>query len=173
MATILSYTAEEVWEHIPGAQKRAESVHLTLFPEVDPRYLDKGLEERWELLLQVRGEVSKALEISRQNKLIGNSLEACATLHAPEKLLSFLRQNEGQLKEFFIVSQVELASSPPAGAYRSPELEGLSILITRARGKKCERCWMYDLRVGESPSRPSLCPRCQDALSAISGGGKA
>jgi isoleucyl-tRNA synthetase len=120
----------------------------------------------------VRGEVSKALEISRQKKLIGNSLEACVTLNAPEKLLSFLRKNEGQLKDFFIVSQVELASSPPSGAYRSPELEGLTILITGARGKKCERCWVYDPRVGESPARPSVCPRCQDALSAISAEGK-
>jgi len=172
MATILSYTAEEVWEHIPGAKKQAESVHLALFPGVESRYLDKELEERWELLLQVRGEVSKALEISRQDKLIGNSLEAGVTLHAPEKLLSFLRKNEGQLKDLFIVSQVELASAPPAGAYPSPGVEGLSILIRRAQGKKCQRCWVYDSQVGLSAAHPSICPRCQSALSALGGEGK-
>jgi len=172
MATILSYTAEEVWEHIPGAKKQAESVHLTLFPEVESRYLDKELEERFELLLQVRGEVSKALEISRQNKLIGNSLEAGVTLHGPEKLLSFLRKNEGQLKDLFIVSQVELSSSPPSGAYHSPEVEGLGILISRARGKKCQRCWVYDPDVGQSAVHPSICPRCQGALSTLGGEGK-
>jgi isoleucyl-tRNA synthetase len=172
MATILSYTAEEVWDYIPGSKQRAESVHLTLFPEVEPRYLDEPLEERWELLLQVRREVSKALEIARQNKLIGNSLEAAATLHAPEKLLSFLRQNEAQLKDLFIISQVELVSSLPAGTYQSSELEGLSILITRARGRKCERCWVYDPHVGESTDHPSVCPRCHDALRALSAQGK-
>ncbi|MCX5919689.1 MAG: isoleucine--tRNA ligase, partial [Deltaproteobacteria bacterium] len=74
MATILSFTAEEVWEHLPGAGKRAASVHLTLFPEVEPRYLDENLETNWNRLLEIRGEVSKALEIARKEKLIGNSL---------------------------------------------------------------------------------------------------
>lgn len=168
MATILSYTAEEVWGHLPGSKQRAESVHFTLFPKVEPQYLDEKIEERWELLLQVRREVSKALEIARQNKLIGNSLEAGATLSAPEKLLSFLRQNEAQLKDLFIVSRVELTSSLPAGAYDSPEIEGLGILITRAPGKKCERCWVYDPHVGESTDHPSICPRCHEALLALS-----
>jgi isoleucyl-tRNA synthetase len=172
MATILSYTAEEVWEHLPGSKQGAESVHLTLFPEVEPRYLDERIEERWELLLQVRREVSKTLEIARQNRLIGNSLEAGVTLSAPEKLLSFLRQNEAQLKDLFIVSEVELVSSLPLGAYRSPELEGLSILITRARGKKCERCWVYDPHVGESTDFPSICPRCHDAVLTLNAKGK-
>jgi isoleucyl-tRNA synthetase len=120
----------------------------------------------------VRGEVSKSLEIARQNKLIGNSLEAAVTLGAPEKLLSFLRQNEAQLQDFFIVSQVELVPSLPAEAYRSPELEGLKILVSRAKGKKCERCWIYDPRTGESTDYPSVCPRCRDALSKIHGKGK-
>jgi isoleucyl-tRNA synthetase len=172
MATILSYTAEEVWAHVPGPKPRVESVHLTLFPEVEAKYLDEQFEERWELLLKVRGEVSKSLEIARQNKLIGNSLEAAVTLGAPEKLLSFLRQNEAQLKDFFIVSQVELVSSLPAEAYRSPELEGLNILVSRAKGQKCERCWIYDPRTGESTDYPSVCPRCRDALSKIHGKGK-
>ena len=172
MATILSYTAEEVWGHVPGPKPRVESVHLTLFPEVEAKYLDEQFEERWELLLKVRGEVSKSLEIARQNKLIGNSLEAAVTLGAPEKLLSFLRQNEAQLQDFFIVSQVELVSSLPAEAYRSPELEGLNILVSRAKGKKCERCWIYDPRTGESTDYPSVCPRCRDALSKFHGKGK-
>jgi len=172
MATILSYTAEEVWEHLPGARKRAESVHLTLFPEVEPDYMDENLEERFERLLQVRGEVSKALEDARRNKLIGNSLEAAVILNAREKLLSFLRQQEALLKDFFIVSRVEFVSPPPPGAFLSSEVEGLSILITRAPGEKCERCWVYDPNVGQSPGHPSICPRCANALKAISPGGK-
>jgi isoleucyl-tRNA synthetase len=139
---------------------------------VEAKYLDEQFEERWELLLKVRGEVSKSLEIARQNKLIGNSLEAAVTLGAPEELLSFLRQNEAQLQDFFIVSQVELVSSLPAEAYRSPELEGLKILVSRAKGQKCERCWIYDPRTGESTDYPSVCPRCRDALLKFHGQGK-
>jgi isoleucyl-tRNA synthetase len=167
MATILSYTAEEVWEHLPGNELRPESVHLTLFPEVEPQYLNEKLEERWELLLKVRGEVSRALEMARREKLIGNSLEAAVTLHAPEKLLSFLRENEPQLKDLFIVSQVELVHSPLTEAYESPEVQGLSVLITRAGGQKCARCWAYDPNVGKGIHHPTICPRCRAALSAI------
>jgi len=169
MATILSFTAEEVWEHLPGdRQLRPESVHLTLFPDVDPKYLDEKLEERWDLLLRVRGEVSKALEMSRKKKLIGNSLEAAVALHAPEKLFSFLRANEAQLKDLFIVSQVEFLPSAPPGAFESPEVQGLSVLIVRALGNKCERCWVYDPGVGKDPLHPTVCPRCRGTLSIIS-----
>ena len=172
MATILSFTAEEVWEHLPRVKDRPSSIHLTLFPEADPRYLDAKLEERWDLLLKIRGEVSKALEVARKNKLIGNSLEAAVTLHAPEKLFSFLRENEGQLQDLFIVSQTVLANHPPDGSQKSAEVEGLSILISRAAGEKCERCWVYDPKVGESPDLPTVCPRCRKAFSAIDSGGK-
>ena len=172
MATILSYTAEEVWEHLPGTKDRAPSVHLNLFPEVETQYLDAKLEERWDLLLKVRAEVSKALEIARKNKLIGNSLEAAVTLNSPEKLLSFLQENEAQLKDLFIVSQVALIDVPPAGAQKSTEVEGLNVLIRRAAGKKCERCWIYDPQVGESADHPTICPRCRTTLSAIGSRGR-
>jgi isoleucyl-tRNA synthetase len=167
MATILSYTAEEIWEHLPGAKERADSIHLVPFPEIEPQYLDTQLEERFERLLQIRGEVSKALETARKNKLIGNSLEAEVLLCASENLHSFLRQNEALLKDFFIVSHVELTASAPAEVYRSLEVEGLSILVTRAPGKKCARCWVYDTHVGEAADHPSVCPRCRKALQAI------
>jgi isoleucyl-tRNA synthetase len=172
MATILSFTAEEVWEYIPGAKHRAESVHFTPFPEVEAQYLDQKLEERFELLLRVRGEVSKALEAARQSKLIGNSLEASVTLSAPEKLLAFLRENQTLLKDLFIVSAVELTPSLPQRGQQSSEVEGLGILVSRAAGQKCQRCWMYDPKVGESAEHPSVCPRCRAALSAIKAEGK-
>jgi isoleucyl-tRNA synthetase len=173
MATILSFTAEEVWEHIPGAKERAASVHFTLFPEEEPQYLDPGLEERFDLLLRVRAEVSRVLEAARQGKVIGNSLEASVTLNAPDKLLSFLRENEGLLKDFFIVSEVVLSPGAVPGAQPSKELEGLGILVSRSSGQKCQRCWVYDTRVGESAEHPSVCPRCRGALETIRSEGKA
>jgi isoleucyl-tRNA synthetase len=173
MATILSFTAEEVWELLPGTKKRASSVHLTLFPEVESRYLDEKLERRWDRLLEVRGEVSKALEMARKDKLIGNSLEAAVVLHAPSNLLPFLQENEALLKDLFIVSQVNIVDAPPAGAYSSKEVDGLNVLIRRAEGKKCERCWVYDPKTGENVEHPALCPRCHTALKTIASEGKA
>ncbi len=166
MATILSYTAEEVWEHLPGAKERAESAHLTLFPDVDAQYLDEKLSERFDRLLQVRGEVSKALEIARQDKLIGNSLEAKVAIHAPEGIRGFLQENAGLLKDFFIVSQVEMKDGLDPRAYASPEIEGLRLLISRAPGKKCERCWVYDPNIPSSAKHPTVCPRCRNVLEA-------
>ena len=172
MATILSFTAEEVWDHIPGAKERAQSVHFALFPEAEPQYLDAKLEERFELLLKVRTEVSRILEAARQGKVIGNSLEASVTLNAPEKLLAFLRENEPLLKDFFIVSEVILTPTVPPGAQQSKEMEGLHILASRSAGQKCQRCWMYDSKVGQSAAHPSVCPRCLAALEAIQAEGK-
>ncbi len=169
MAPILSFTAEEVWGHIPGAQQRAESIHLTLFPEAETRYFNEDLQKRWDLLLQVRGEVSKALETARKGKQIGNSLEAAVVLYAPDKLRSFLQENTAQLKDLFIVSQVELVSAPPAGAFASTEVAGLQVLTRRADGEKCERCWMYDPGVGEPEH---VCPRCRADLKVIGAGGQ-
>jgi isoleucyl-tRNA synthetase len=173
MATILSFTAEEVWEHLPGAGKRAASVHLTLFPEVEPRYLDENLETKWNRLLEIRGEVSKALESARKEKLIGNSLEGAVILQAPPKLQSFLKENETLLKDIFIVSQVKIVDTPPSGAYVSKEVDGLNVLIRRTDGKKCERCWVYDPQTGENPEHPAACPRCSAALRIIASERKA
>jgi isoleucyl-tRNA synthetase len=173
MATILSFTAEEVWELLPGAGKRAASVHLTLFPEVEPRYLDENLETKWNRLLEIRGEVSKSLEIARKEKLIGNSLEAAVVLQAPSKLQSFLKENEPLLKDLFIVSQVNIVDPPPSGAHASKEVEGLNVLIHRTDGKKCERCWVYDPKTGENPEHPAACPRCSATLRIISSERKA
>ncbi|MBP1723840.1 MAG: IleS, partial [Deltaproteobacteria bacterium] len=173
MSVILSFTAEEVWERIPGAKERAESVHFTLFPEVESQYLDPTLEERFELLLKVRAEVSRVLESARQDKRIGNSLEASVTLSAPEKIFSFLRENESILKELFIVSEVLLSPAAAAGAQPSKEMEGLNILVSRAGGQKCPRCWMFDPKVGEGDGSSAVCPRCEAALAAIQAEGKA
>ncbi len=172
MAPILSFTAEEVWQLLPNAQTRAESVHLTSLPEVEDIYLDQDLEKRWQLLLQVRGEVSKALEIARKNKLIGNSLEAALTLHASADLLTFLKAHAPQLKDIFIVSQVAISDIPISGAFVSQEIAGLSILVDKAAGKKCARCWVYDAHTGEGSKFPSVCPRCHEVLEIISGSGK-
>ncbi len=166
MAPILTFTTEEAWRYLPGA--RAESVHLERFPEESLEWLDDTLKRDWDRLLEVRREVAKALETARAEKLIGSGLEAHVRIgSAPEDLPELLRGKRAILPTVFIVSQVELAAGAtrPAVQYESQEIPGLSIGVDRARGEKCERCWMRSERVGEHAAHPTLCERCVPVVS--------
>ncbi|RPJ01182.1 MAG: isoleucine--tRNA ligase, partial [Deltaproteobacteria bacterium] len=156
MAPILPFTAEEVWKSIPGKANRAESVHLTEFPEPRKEYLDDGLEQEWERIWEVRAVATKALEEARKEKVIGLSLDAQVTLHVPEKTYSFFKRYSEELKSIFIVSSVTLAEDKDGKEARAE--------ISRANGKKCERCWNYDPGVGQKEEHPTLCPRCLEAI---------
>ena len=156
MAPILSFTAEEVWKHLPPEPEKAESVHLTSFPEVKSEYLDDGLNERWERILEIRAIVTKALEEARKEKVIGLSLDAQIHLHIPEKVFSFLECYEKDLKSIFIVSSVTLHQTKDEKEVRAE--------VLRADGKKCERCWNYDVSVGHHPEHQVICQRCVEAI---------
>ncbi|MDP2967809.1 MAG: isoleucine--tRNA ligase [Deltaproteobacteria bacterium] len=158
MAPILAFTAEEVWQYLLGREGKAESVHLTQFPEIRNEYLDEGLNERWERIWEIRAVVTKALEEARKGKKIGLSLDAQVHLHLPEKEYQFLKPHETELKSIFIVSSVTLR--PVEGR----EENGVRAEVLRADGEKCERCWNYDISVGKDPEHPTACGRCVEAL---------
>jgi isoleucyl-tRNA synthetase len=156
MAPILSFTAEEVWKHMPSYPGKAESVHLSSFPEVRREYLDESLNDRWERIWEVRAVVTKALEEARKEKGIGLSLDAQVQLFLPEKAYALLQPYEKELKSIFIVSSVTLTPDPAGKETRAE--------VTRAAGGKCERCWNYDTSVGQYPEHPLLCKRCTEAI---------
>jgi isoleucyl-tRNA synthetase len=158
MAPILSFTAEEVWQYLSGREGKAESVHLTVFPEIKNEYLDEGLNERWERIWEIRAVVMKAMEEARKEKKIGLSLDAQVHLHLPEKEYQFLKLYETELKSIFIVSSVTLR--PVEGR----EEKEVRAEVLRADGEKCERCWNYDVSVGKDPEHPTACGRCVEAL---------
>ncbi len=161
LAPILSFTAEEVWLALPGWPGKPESVHLTQFPDVDEAKLQPQLAEKWEKLIIVKGEVAKAIETARQNKLVGHSLDAAVTIAAADDLRPILLENPEQLRSLLIVSAVEIVDSLDMNdAYQSSEMPGLYIGITRAKGAKCERCWNYSETVGKDPLHPTICARC-------------
>ncbi len=166
MAPVLSFTADEIWENLPG--KREASVHLASFPRFETRLLDAKLEERYERLLAVRSEVTRVLELARNEKRIGASLEATVTLNVPSELLGFLETfGEKELARLFIVSKVDLSTPiPPAEACAAQEIPGMQVRIIPAPGEKCERCWTYAETVGGSEEHPGICDRCRAALGA-------
>jgi isoleucyl-tRNA synthetase len=166
MAPILSFTSEEIWGFIPG--KKEESVFLTRFPDIEQRFVAKDLEKRWEDLRTIRDEVNKALEIKRQEKFIGNSLEAKITLYVHDEDYRILQQYKTFLPTLFIVSSAEVFqdTSPPAESYKSEVRDGMAILILKAEGVKCSRCWNWRDSVGKQKDFPELCDRCHEVVAA-------
>jgi isoleucyl-tRNA synthetase len=163
MAPLMSFTAEEVWEHM----KRPGSVHLALFPE--PCELSAGLDDTarartagWDRLMTVRDSVLKNLETARNEKLIGASLEARVRLSANGDLRPLLERYAHELPSVFIVSQVDLDGISAGDA--------LDVKVERATGLKCERCWKYTSDVGSSQKFPTICAACADAVEEILNG---
>jgi isoleucyl-tRNA synthetase len=165
LAPILTFTAEEVWQALPAYPGKAESVHLTQFPEVNENYLQPDLAETWKTLIAVKGEVAKAIETARQNKVLGHSLDAAVVIAAPEDLRATLERHREDLRTLLIVSDVRFADAQATGdAYRSTEVPGLAVSVGRAEGAKCNRCWIYSETVGSSEEHPTICARCRDNL---------
>jgi isoleucyl-tRNA synthetase len=165
MAPILAFTAEEIWEHLPTWEGKEESVHLSAFPEVRREWVNDDLADRWDQLIRVRGEVTKALELARNARVIGLALDARVVLDPPSNMLELLKSQQDWLEEAFIVSQVQIAPDDvSAEAFESSEIAGLRIKIEPARGSKCSRCWKWDESVGQAPEHPQACARCADVL---------
>ncbi len=155
LAPILPFTTEEAWENMPSFPGKEESVHLADFPCFVDQWLSAEEEKDYQVLLEVRDKVLKALEEARASKLIGNSLEAQVTLKASDDLLTTLRRYENDLPAIFIVSSVNLEEGAGLEA---------AVKIDLAPGKKCQRCWNYSPYVGSSEAFPELCARCESVV---------
>jgi isoleucyl-tRNA synthetase len=165
MAPILSFTADEVWQFL-RSEGRPASVHMALFLPVKERYKDSALNGRWENILRVRKEVTKALETERKEKRIGHSLEASVTLGLPKDLREHLAPYQDELKYLFIVSSVcTVPTEDVQGGHESEEIKGLRVLVTKSTNPRCERCWVHDGTVGKHAEHPRICERCVTALA--------
>ena len=160
LAPVLSFTAEEVWAAMPGYVGKETSVHMSQFPEPNPAHEDKELAARWETMLGIRAEISRAIEIARQSKIIGHSLDAAVMILPPEDLRSLLMAYGEDLRSLLIVSQVKIVGTDIPGAYESSEITGLKIGVAKAAGQKCGRCWIYSPCIGTDALHPEICDRC-------------
>ena len=173
MAPVLSFTAEEVWSHLPEGSADEKSVHLRQIPEELNISFDEKLAKKWETLIELKSEVSQALEISRREKVIGHSLDAHVRLVLPEKVRSLLQNDLDDLKFIFIVSKADVVDdlSSADNLWKCESLDGAAIAVSAVGGEKCERCWNYfDPRKDEkSPS--SICKRCVGNMESPNGAG--
>ncbi|MGN0621379.1 MAG: class I tRNA ligase family protein, partial [Porcipelethomonas sp.] len=167
IAPIMSFTAEEIWSYLPHcAGENPESIFLNQMPEKSGVTADEEFTEKWNLIYALRQDVNKALEIKRNEKVIGKSLEAnvviCCSENAKtesgKKIFDFVSGFVGELSDIFIVSGVKVTEG--TGECTEAALEGMSYTIEKASGEKCERCWAYSESVGQNSKHPTLCSRC-------------
>ncbi len=152
IAPVLSFTADEIWQYLPG--EREESAQLAKFPRFEGVLIDAGLDARYEKILAVREQVQKSLEEARTAKQIGNSLEAKVKLTASGDTLALLQQYADEWPTLLIVSQTEVVEG-------SGEL---AVEVLAAEGEKCPRCWNYATTIGDDSTHPEICHRCVAAL---------
>jgi isoleucyl-tRNA synthetase len=172
----LVFTAEEIWKHFPKQAGALGSIHTSQFrkiEELSPGF-DSARAIHWKTLLETRQDVLKALEESRNSKQIAGGLEAKVVLSPTNAIYHLLKKYESFLRYLFIVSQVEI-QPPSAPALLTSTGAGAlgEVKITKADGKKCERCWNYSVHVGESAKFPTVCERCLPVVEAILGGAAA
>lgn len=162
VSPILSHTADEVWKFIPAVKE--ESVQLTDLPEYKEFANAKTLEEKWTTFMRLRDDVLKALEEARNEKVIGKSLTAKVTLYVNEKTKALLDSIQENVKQLFIISGFEVAGVYEDAPENAIKLETAAILVTKAEGETCERCWIVTPEVGQDPEHKTLCLRCADVV---------
>ncbi len=161
IAPILSFTADEIWQLLPG--ERDEFVFTqTWFEGLASVTLDSDLsDEYWTNLITVRDEVNKAIEQARREQRVGGSLEAEVTLYADDSLTESLALLGDELRFVLLTSNTQIAPLASAGDDAvATELAGLKLLVAKTEAAKCDRCWHHREDVGQVAEHPLLCTRC-------------
>lgn len=173
IAPILSFTAEEIWQHIPG--KRPESVLFETWyknKDEDKEFKKIGIknDEYWNQLLVLRSATAKVLEGMRNAGNLGGSLEAEVTLYLEDNWLKSFENEVEELRFFFITSSLKLAPlDQKLNTAVKAEIENAEVWIfaQKSGNKKCVRCWHYRDDVGKHIDHPEICGRCVDNVDGV------
>ncbi|MFV8817853.1 isoleucine--tRNA ligase [Haliea sp. E17] len=161
IAPILSFTAEEIWENLPG--ERAESVFLVEWYPQLARLADGAAMGRdyWRQVMAVRDAVNKEIEVQRTAGKVRGSLDTSVTLYCSDDLLAALGELGEELRFVLITSGAALAPLADAPAeVAGTEIDGLCLQVAVSGDEKCERCWHRRPDVGSIAAHPTLCGRC-------------
>ncbi len=162
VAPILSFTADEIYLAMPkdAGMKDVPSVHLLEWPVLPEEWINREIEEKFRRLVAIRSDVLKAIEDKRRAGEVGSSLEVKILIRTGNKNeYDYLKAHEGMLPSVFIVSQAAVEhvlnfGEPPAGSFAR------EMVVQKAEGEKCSRCWNYRTDIGEDPEHETLCARC-------------
>ncbi|MFS1524589.1 isoleucine--tRNA ligase [Microbulbifer sp. 2304DJ12-6] len=163
IAPILSFTAEELWQFIPGA--KSDSVFLEEWYPLPrlPAGNDMG-PDYWTAIAAVKTAVNKVLEAQRTAGVIGGSLQAAVTLFASDKLREQLLALEEELRFVLICSSTSVQLLSDAAGAEATEMAGLKVSVRKVDHPKCARCWHYRADVGENSTYADICARCVENL---------
>jgi len=153
LAPILSFTAEEAWELIPG--RPTQSVHEATWMH-HSLILPEGELLAWQHMFAIREVALGELEAARKSKLIGKALEAKTELTGGMIGVLVSQKNFESLRELLNVSQI----------LAQPSDESLKVRVAKADGQKCARCWHWETDVGSHKEHPTICGRCAEAVSS-------
>ncbi|RMU72313.1 Isoleucine--tRNA ligase, partial [Pseudomonas syringae pv. aptata] len=166
IAPILAFTADELWQFLPG--ERNESVMLnTWYEGLTEMPADFDMDRAyWERIMAVKTSVNKEMENLRAAKAIGGNLQAEVTLYAEESLVADLSKLSNELRFVLITSTASVAplASAPVDAVVT-EVAGLKLKVLKSSHAKCARCWHHREDVGVNPEHPEICGRCVDNIS--------
>lgn len=163
IAPILAYTADEIWESMRHEDSEdSTGVVFNQMPEFTGVNADEAFTATWDRIHLIRDVVKKALELARNEKVIGASLDAKVQLFCEGELYDFVKSVEDELATVFITSQVEVVNG--TGGSFTGEVEGLSVTVLPAEGEKCNRCWSFSDTVGSDEHHPDVCDRCAAVL---------
>ena len=184
MAPIVPHMAEDVWQNLPF-DSTAESIFQQGWIS-DKDKFPRFEEEKWTEIKSLRDDINKVIEQARIAKLVGASSECQIHLYVPDdaNVKSMLKEMSGNdtfkadiketngvdnLQFIFMVSQITLSSDIDAVKAACPDFNiegknGVYVGVSRADGKKCDRCWYYTDDVGEDEDHSTVCPRCASAV---------
>ncbi|MGY4676478.1 isoleucine--tRNA ligase [Pasteurella sp. P03HT] len=159
IAPVLSFTADEIWQYLPG--ERAEFVFTEEFYSglfaLDAH--ETMNDAYWQQVITLRNEVNRVLEQARNDKIIGSALEAELTIYADEKHAEVLNQLQNELRFVLMTSKAEVKPLAQADVSEG-EVKGLAVSVIRSAAEKCPRCWHYSDTIGVNSTHPTLCARC-------------
>ena len=165
LTPILAFTCDEIWTAMKHDKSRnPEGPLFNSIPTADYIETDEAFIAKWDRIHEIRTDVQKALELARNEKVIGKPLEAKVTLYADGELADFLKSELKSLPEIFITSAVEIADGE--GEFKG-DVKGLSITVNKADGEKCERCWKFSDTVGQDSEHPTLCAHCAETMKQL------
>lgn len=165
LTPVMPHQAEDIWQNVVESQKGGiESILLSDWVKVNPRWDDEGLEEDFSKILKAREIVTKAIEPLRADKKVGSSLEVAVYVKASGEAIQVLNANGAELNNIFITSQAFICDEAPEGALNEYSEDEFTVWVTQAQGEKCERCWKYR-KLGEYKGHDTICSECYGAIS--------
>jgi len=189
IAPVLTFTAEEIWQHCQKLDDRLpQSVQVADWPEPPAQWADAELQARWDVFMEIRAAVMQLLEDLKNRQACENPLDAAVTIEAPDNALVVLRECSSDLASLFGVSAVALLPYSGARAHLQVGKPAPTIMSGRRvrsdlfmrgtfgeyivhgqrnAGDKCGRCWMVLPSVGEDAEHPTLCGRCAANVKAL------